>query len=41
MADHLGWSADRTAREIDEFLSVAQRARPNLTLGRSSERTAA
>jgi glycerol-3-phosphate dehydrogenase len=29
MGDHEGWSRERLAREIDDFMAVAERARPN------------
>jgi glycerol-3-phosphate dehydrogenase len=32
MAEHLGWTANRTSIEVNDFLEVAQRARPNATL---------
>ena len=32
MGRHLGWTSSRVATEVDDFLAVAQRARPNASL---------
>jgi glycerol-3-phosphate dehydrogenase len=32
MARHQGWSAERTAREVGDYLALAQRSRPNARL---------
>ena len=36
MARHAGWPAERTTREIDDYLAQAQRARPNARLMREA-----